>query len=231
MIKKYLSETIGTFFLVFAGTGSIVIDQVTHGGVTPVGIGLTFGLVVLVLIYSLGAISGAHFNPAVSIAFALTGNFSFREVPLYILSQICGAVLASMALYVLFGNIADLGATVPHGSWVQSFGLEFLLSFLLMFVITSVSTNGREVGQMAGLAIGLTVGLCATFAGPICGASMNPARSFGPALISMQFTHHWIYWLGPICGACLGALTSSYLQTDEGKMVGVDGLEPPTSSL
>ncbi|MGD9727125.1 MAG: MIP family channel protein [Candidatus Melainabacteria bacterium] len=211
-MKKYLAELLGTFFLVFAGTGAIVIDQVTQGGVTPVGIGLTFGFVVTVLIYALGPISGAHLNPAVSIAFALTRHFPVKELPGYILSQLVGAILASLIILLLFGNVAHLGASLPAGSELQSLGLEFLLSFLLMFVIMSVATGTKEVGQMAGLAIGLTVGLEAIFAGPICGASMNPARSFGPALVSLNLDHNWIYWLGPIIGACLGGIVFNFIR-------------------
>lgn len=204
-MNKYIAEFIGTFFLVFAGTGAIIIDHVSHGGVTNVGIGLTFGFIVLVLIYAMGHISGAHFNPAVTLAFTITRHFPLKQVPAYLISQFAGAILASTVLLFLFGNTAHLGATLPVGSEIQSLVLEFLLTFLLMFVIMSVSTGTKEVGQMAGLAIGLTVGLEAIFAGPICGASMNPARSFGPALVSGLFNHHWLYWLGPIAGAIAGA--------------------------
>lgn len=202
----------GTFFLTFAGTGAIVINEISQGAVTHVGIGLTFGFVVLVLIYALGPISGAHFNPAVTLSFWITRHFPKNQLLLYVFSQILGAIFASLLLFLLFGNIAHLGATLPAGSDIQSLVLEFLLTFLLMFVIMSVATGSKEVGQMAGLAIGLTVGLEAIFAGPICGASMNPARSFGPALVSGYLAHHWIYWLGPVLGALLGAITYEYLR-------------------
>lgn len=205
--QSYIAEFIGTFFLVFAGTGAIVINELTHGTVSHVGIGLTFGFVVLVLIYALGPISGAHFNPAVTLAFTVTRHFPRHQLLGYWISQFAGAVCASLILLFLFGNVANLGATLPMGSETQSLVLEFLLTFLLMFVIMSVSTGAKEVGQMAGLAIGLTVGLAAIFAGPICGASMNPARSFGPALVSGFFNHHWLYWLGPMTGAIAGAVT------------------------
>ena len=211
-LRKYVAECLGTFFLVFAGTGAIIINEVSHGDVTPVGIGLTFGLVVMVLIYAIGPISGAHFNPAVTFAFAATRHFPMRQVPAYILSQLVGASAASFVLLFLFNNVAHLGATLPVGSEGQSLALEFLLTFLLMFVIMSVATGSKEVGQMAGLAIGSTVGLEAIFAGPICGASMNPARSFGPALVGAFYDHHWIYWLGPLLGALLGALAYEYLR-------------------
>lgn len=210
-MNKYIAEFIGTFFLVFAGTGAIIIDHVTQGSVTNVGIGLTFGFIVLVLIYAMGHISGAHFNPAVTLAFAVTRHFPRKQVPAYLISQLAGAILASTVLLFLFGNTAHLGATLPAGSEIQSLVLEFLLTFLLMFVIMSVSIGTKEVGQMAGLAIGLTVGLEAIFAGPICGASMNPARSFGPALVSGLFNHHWLYWLGPIAGAIAGAWSFKFI--------------------
>lgn len=211
--QKCLAECIGTFFLVFAGTGAIVVNAVSHGAVTHVGIGLTFGFVVLVLIYALGSLSGAHFNPAVTLSFWITRHFPTRHLLPYLFSQLLGAVLASAVLLGLFGNVAHLGATLPAGSQGQSLVLEFLLTFLLMFVIMSVATGSKERGQMAGLAIGLTVGLEAIFAGPICGASMNPARSFAPALLSGHWEHHWLYWLGPLTGAMLGALTYRYLRS------------------
>lgn len=210
--KKYLAECLGTFFLVFAGTGAIVINELTQGGVTQVGIGLTFGFIVLVLIYALGPISGAHFNPAITLSFAISRQFPKNQALAYILSQILGAVGASLMILLLFGNVGHLGATLPAGSEFQSLVLEFWLTFLLIFVIMSVSTDSKEVGQMAGLAIGLTVSLEALFAGPVSGASMNPARSFGPALMSLYFEHHWIYWLGPILGAVSGALTYNFLR-------------------
>lgn len=205
LIKQYVAEFLGTFFLVFAGTGAIIINALSSGVITHVGIGLTFGFIILVLIYALGPISGAHFNPAVTLAFTVTRYFPKNRALAYILSQLVGAVSASFVLLMLFGNVAHLGATLPAGSEIQSLVLEFFLSFLLMFVIMSVSTGSKEVGQMAGLAIGLTVGLAALFAGPISGASMNPARSLGPALISGTLQHHWIYWVGPGIGTILGA--------------------------
>lgn len=211
--KKYLAEMLGTFFLVFAGTGSIVINELTQGSITQVGIGLTFGFIVLVLIYAIGPISGAHMNPAVTLAFSLTRHFPKNQLLGYVISQFLGAMLASLMILLLFGNVAHLGASLPAGSEMQSFILELLLTFLLMFVIMSVATGTKEVGQMAGLAVGLTVGLEAIFAGPICGASMNPARSFGPALISGYWGHHWIYWLAPLFGAVLGALAYECIRT------------------
>jgi len=203
---RYAAEFIGTFALVFAGPGAAVIDAYTHGGVTPVGIGLTFGLVVGVMIYSIGHISGAHINPAVTLAFAVMRHFPKRDVPGYILAQLCGAAAASLLTRSLYGDTAHLGATLPSHGAGQAVALETALTFFLMFVIMAVATDVRAVGEAAALAIGGYVALAATFAGPIAGASMNPARSFGPALVSNDWTAWWVYWIGPIVGALLGAL-------------------------
>jgi MIP family channel proteins len=204
-VTRYLAEFIGTFGLVFAGCGAIVIDQVSGGRITHVGVGLTFGLVVAAMIYATGHLSGAHLNPAVSLAFTLTRHFPMRDLFPYWGAQFAGATVASLALRLLFGQTANLGATIPRGPAWQSLILETILAFFLMFVIMAMATDSRAVGQSAALAIGATVGLAALFAGPISGASMNPARSFGPALASGLFTHHWVYWIGPIVGALSGA--------------------------
>jgi MIP family channel proteins len=206
-VRPYLAEFIGTFGLVFAGCGAIVIDDVTGGRVTHVGIGLTFGLVIAAMVYATGHLSGAHLNPAVSLAFALTRHFPRRDLLPYWIAQLAGAVAAGAMLRLLFGPAASLGATLPRGPAWQSLVLEGLLTFFLMFVIMAMATDARAVGQSAALAIGATVGLEALFAGPISGASMNPARSFGPALVSGAFAHHWVYWAGPCVGALLGALS------------------------
>lgn len=205
-MRRYLAEFIGTFGLVFAGCGAIVVNALTEGRVTHVGIGLTFGLVIAVMIYATGYLSGAHLNPAVSLAFAVTRHFPGRDLLPYWTAQLTGGMAAGAALRLLFGPAASLGATLPRGPAWQSLVLEGILTFLLMFVIMAMATDGRAVGQSAALAIGATVGLEALFAGPISGASMNPARSFGPALASGAFTHHWVYWAGPCGGALLGAL-------------------------
>lgn len=205
---SYLAEGIGTFGLVFAGCGAIMIDQTSGGQVTHVGVSLVFGLIITVMIYSLGHISGAHFNPAVTLGFVLARHFPLRRLAGYWLAQLLGASLAAECLRLLFGNVAHLGATLPAGSggaW-QSFGLEALLTFFLMFVIMAMATDTRAVGQAAALAIGATVGLEALFAGPISGASMNPARSLGPALLSWTWTDQWVYLVAPLAGALLGAL-------------------------
>ena len=202
-IKKCLAEFIGTFSLVFAGTGAIVINDLTGGGITQVGVALTFGLVVLAMIYTVGDISGAHLNPAVTGAFWLSGRFSGRRVFPYIFSQCLGAIAGSGILRFLFPPHVNLGATRPAGSDLQSFVLELILTFILMFVILNVSVGAKEKGVTAGIAVGAVIGLEAMFAGPISGASMNPARSLAPALVSGHWEHLWIYLAAPVIGASL----------------------------
>ena len=205
-MKRLAAEFIGTFALVFAGTGAIVIDETTGGAVTHVGVALTFGLIVLAMIYTVGDISGAHLNPAVSLGFFAAGRFPLREVIPYIVSQCVGALTASGTLHVLFPQNEMLGTTVPAGSAMQSFVLELILTAILMFVILGVSTGAAEKGITAGIVVGAVIGLEAMFAGPICGASMNPARSLGPALMSGHLQHLWIYVVAPVTGACIGVL-------------------------
>ncbi len=200
-MKKCLAEMLGTFGLVFAGTGAIVINKVSNGAITHSGIALTFGLAVMAMIYAFGGISGAHLNPAVTLGFFLARLLPGRDVPKYIASQLCGALLASALLLVLFGNEAHLGATLPAGSAMQSFVLEVVLTGLLMLVILCVSTGPKELGVMAGAAIGGAIAFEAMFAGPICGASMNPARSLAPALVSWHLESVWIYLAAPVIGA------------------------------
>jgi aquaporin Z len=202
-MNKYAAEIFGTFALVFAGTGAVVIDSVIPGSVTHVGVAITFGLVVMAMIYAVGDVSGAHLNPAVTVGFWTAGHLPGRSVFPYIASQLTGAMMASALLRAAFGNIAYLGATLPAGSQGQSFIMEAVLTGLLMFVILCVSTGPKEVGVMAGIAIGGVVGLEAMFAGPICGASMNPARSLAPALISGHVQSLWIYLLAPLLGAAV----------------------------
>ncbi len=201
-MRKALAELLGTFALIFAGTGAIVIDAASHGSIGHVGVALTFGLIVMVMIYTFGDVSGAHLNPAVTFAFAVAGRYPWREVPIYVLAQISGALLASGLLKVLFPADLTLGATLPAGSEMQSFILELVLTGMLMFTVLSVSTGSKEKGITAGIAVGSIIGLEAMFAGPICGASMNPVRSLAPALVSGQFTHLWLYIVAPLLGAC-----------------------------
>ena len=204
-LGPYLAELVAAFALVFAGCGAIVIDATSHGQITHVGIAISFGLVIAVTIYAVGHSSGAHLNPSVTLAFALTRHFPLARVPLYWLAQLLGATLAALSLRALFGTVDHLGATLPAGSDGQSFGLEIVLTFILMFVTMAVATDDRAVGEAAALAIGGAILLDAMFGGPIRGASMNPARSFGPALVAGDFAHYWVYGAGPIIGALLGA--------------------------
>ncbi len=203
-MNKYIAEAIGTFALVFCGTGAIIINEVSGGTVGHIGIAMTFGFIVTAMIYSIGDISGAHINPAVTIAFAVAGKFPTPQVLPYIVAQILGGVLASGILKLLFPDATSLGETLPVGEVLQSFVMEVILTFFLMFVIINVATGSKEVGIMAGLAIGITVLLEAMFAGPITGASMNPARSLAPALINLNFAHLWIYLIAPIVGSVIG---------------------------
>jgi len=202
-MKRCLAEFLGTFALVFAGTGAIVINDVTHGAITHVGVALTFGLVVLAMIYTFGDISGAHLNPAVTLGFWAARRMAGRAVPAYLVSQILGALVASGLLRVLFPKNELLGATLPAGSELQSFILETVLAFLLMLTILNVSTGAKEKGITAGIAVGAVIALEAMFAGPISGASMNPARSLAPALVSGHLEHLWLYLVAPVLGAGL----------------------------
>jgi aquaporin NIP len=205
-VRNLAAEFIGTFSLVFAGTGAIVIDETTGGAVTHVGVALTFGLIVLAMIYTVGDISGAHLNPAVSLGFFAARRFPLGQAVPYIASQCCGALAASGVLHFLFPQNEMLGTTVPAGSAIHSFFLELILTATLMFVILGVSTGAAEKGITAGIVVGAVIGLEAMFAGPICGASMNPARSLGPALMSGHLQHLWIYLLAPVIGAWIGVL-------------------------
>ena len=206
-MKQLLAECIGTFALVFAGTGAIVINDVSNGSITHVGVALTFGLVVLAMIYAVGDISGAHLNPAVTAGFWLSGRFPAKQAMLFVPAQCLGAFLASGTLRFLFPAHPTLGATMPSGVAMQSFILEFILTFLLMFVILNVSTGAKEKGITAGIAVGAVIGLEAMFAGPICGASMNPARSLAPAVVSGHLESLWIYLTAPFAGAALAVFT------------------------
>lgn len=210
-MKKYIAEAIGTFALVFCGTGAIIINEETNGMVSHVGISITFGLIIMAMIYALGDISGAHLNPAVSIAFTIAKRFPVKELVPYVISQSVGALAASFILRLLFPENLFLGTSLPTGSEGQAFVLELILTFFLMLVIINVATGSKEQGMFAGLAIGSTVLLEAMFAGPICGASMNPARSLGPAVVSGHLQHLWIYLTATIAGAVIAVPVWKYL--------------------
>ena len=216
VIRRCTAEFIGTFGLVFAGAGAIMVDFTSGGEVTNLGIGLVFGLIVAAMIYAIGHISGAHINPAVTLGFALARHFPWKWVPHYWTSQLAGAAAACLVLRCLFGDVADMGATLPSGSVWDSLLFEGILTFFLMFVIMAVATDTRALGSSAAIAIGATVALEATFGGPVSGASMNPARSFGPALVGWTWMDHWAYWVGPIAGAALAALTYWWLRGENG---------------
>lgn len=211
-MRPLLAELLGTYALVFAGTGAIVVNAQT-GALGHTGVAATFGLVVMAMIYAFGGVSGAHLNPAVTLGFAAAGRFPGRQVAPYMGVQVAGALLASLTLRLLFPESTSLGATAPAGTELQSFILEAILTFLLMLVILQVAHGAKEVGIMAGIAIGAVVALEALFAGPISGASMNPARSIAPALVSGQLQHLWIYIAAPALGALFASGTWSLLRS------------------
>jgi aquaporin NIP len=210
-VRALAAEAIGTFALVFAGAGAIMVDDKTHA-LGHVGVAIAFGLVIMVMIYAVGHVSGAHFNPSVSFAFALTRHFPWPRVFAYSAMQLGGALAAALLLRASLGDRAHVGATLPAGSQAQSFLWEIVLTFFLMFVIMAVATDTRAVGEAAAIAVGGTVGLDAMFGGPISGASMNPARSLGPAIVSGDLHAAWVYVLAPLLGAALGALAYQFVR-------------------
>ena len=213
LLRLLAAEFVGTFALVFAGCGAIMVNAKT-GALGHVGVAITFGLVIMAMIYAVGHISGAHFNPAVSFAFALSRHFPWSRTVAYWAAQLTGAIAAAAVLRGSLGNIAHVGATLPSGSQGQSFLWELVMSFFLMFVIMAVATDTRAVGEAAAIAIGGTVGLDAMFGGPISGASMNPARSTGPALVSGDLHALWLYILAPILGTSIAALAYQFIRDE-----------------
>ncbi|CAM1346970.1 MIP/aquaporin family protein [Tenacibaculum crassostreae] len=214
-MKKYISEFIGTFALVFCGTGAMTVSEITNGAdLTHTGVAITWGLIVMAMIYAFGETSGAHFNPAVTVAFAYAKKFSWKEVPKYVIAQLLGAILASGILWVLFPESEFYGATIPSTEPWRAFILELLLTFFLMLTIINVSTGSKEVGVMAGIAIGGVVLLEAMFAGPMTKASMNPVRSIAPALVSGHLEHLWLYLIAPFLGALLAVISCKLVKDD-----------------
>jgi aquaporin NIP len=216
LARALAAEAIGTFALVFAGAGAIMVDA-KQGGLGHVGVAITFGLVIMAMVYAVGHVSGAHFNPAVSFAFALTRHFPWPRVAAYWTAQIIGALAAALILRGSLGDVANVGATLPTGSDGQAFLWEVVLTFFLMFVIMAVATDTRAVGEAAAIAIGGTVGLDAMFGGPITGASMNPARSLGPAIAAGEFHSLWVYLLAPLVGAALGAVAYQFVRGEQAR--------------
>ena len=214
LLRVLVAEAIGTFALVFAGCGAIMVDAKTHA-LGHLGVAISFGLVIMVMIYATGHISGAHLNPAVTFAFALTRHFAWTRASSYWIAQLVGAFAAAVLLRVSLGDIANVGATLPSGSQAQSFTWELIMSAFLMFVILAVATDTRAVGEAAAIAIGATVGLDAIFGGPISGASMNPARSIAPAFVSTDLHALWLYILGPVLGAAAGGLAYQFIRGEQ----------------
>lgn len=215
-MKKYYAEIIGTFAMIFCGTGAMTINEITNGSISHVGVATVWGLIVMAMIYAFGDISGAHFNPAVSIGFAIAKKFAWKEVPKYAFAQLMGAVLASGLLWFLFPESQFLGETVPAEGFppYKAAILEFILTFFLMVVIINVSTGSKEIGTMAAVAVGSVILLEAMFAGPMTKASMNPIRSIAPALFTGNFQYLWLYISAPILGA-ITAVFSCKLVKDE----------------
>jgi MIP family channel proteins len=228
--RRFAAEAIGTFFLVLIGPGSAMVNAYSGGSLGQVGIALAFAFVVVAMIYALGHLSGAHINPAVTLAFWSARRFPPAEVIPYVLAQCVGAVAASLALRAAMGPVGNMGATLPRIPIAAAFGVEWLLSFVLMFVIMAVATDERVADGFAALAVGLTVGFCALMGGPLTGASMNPARSLGPALVGGVWQSHWLYWLSPITAMIVAARAYDLLRiaqpprsTSRSAVVGVQG--------
>nr|AAL05942.1 early embryogenesis aquaglyceroporin [Pinus taeda] len=215
-VRKVVAEFIGTFFLIFVGCGSVVVDKISNGSITHLGVSLVWGMAAMIVIYSIGHISGAHLNPAVTLALAAVKRFPWVQVPGYIVAQVFGSISAGFLLRFMFGEVAFMGATVPSGSEMQSFALEIITTSLLVFVVSAVATDTKAVGELGGLAIGATIAMNVAISGPISGASMNPARTIGSAVAGNKYTSIWVYMVGPVIGALMGAM--SYNMIRETKM-------------
>ena len=210
--RRLSAELLGTFFLVLIGPGAVMVNAAYGHALGPIGVSLAFGFVVLAMVYALGHLSGAHINPAVTLAFWSVRRFPGHEVVPYVLAQCAGAVLASVVLRVVLGAVGQMGATIPAVPTAAAFGIEFLLSFVLMFVVMAAATDERVTAGFAPLTIGLTVAFCALVGGPLTGASMNPARSFGPALVGSLWNAHWLYWIAPVVGMVTAAQAYEYVR-------------------
>ncbi|BFG17194.1 hypothetical protein CerSpe_034680 [Prunus speciosa] len=212
LTQKVIAEVIGTYFVIFIGCGSVAVNKI-YGSVTFPGIAITWGLIVMVMVYAVGHISGAHFNPAVTVTFAIFRHFPIKEVPLYVVAQVLGSILASGTLCLLLDvpQTAYFG-TLPVGSDIRSLIIEIIASFLLMFVISGVATDNRAIGELAGIAVGMTIVIDVFVAGPVSGASMNPARSLGPAIVMHTYKGLWIYFVGPIVGTVLGGFAYNLIR-------------------
>ena len=209
---RLAAEALGVFALVFLGAGAASVNAWSNGAVSHTGVALAFGGIILVAVYALGHISGAHLNPAVTFGFWIARRFPGREVAPYIAAQLAGATAAAFALQVAVGSFTVFATTRPAIPVLSALGVEIVLSFFLMLVIMAVATDARVSGEVAGLAVGFVVMVDALMGGPLTGASMNPARSFGPALATGQWTAHWIYWIGPLAGMAIAVPTYEYLR-------------------
>jgi MIP family channel proteins len=209
---RLAAEAIGTFGLVFLGAGAAAVNAWSNGAVSHTGVSLTFGAVILVAVYALGHISGAHLNPAVTFGFWVARRFPGREVGPYVAAQLAGAIAGAIALQAAVGSFAIFATTRPAIPVLPALGVEIVLSFFLMLVVMAVATDSRVAGEVAGLAVGFIVMVDALMGGPLTGASMNPARSFGPALATGQWDAHWIYWVGPMAGMAVAVPTYEYLR-------------------
>jgi aquaporin Z len=214
-MKKILAEYLATFMLLFVGTGVVIVNQQTNGVVGLQGIATVWGFIIIALIYAFGDVSGTHINPAVTIAFAVDKRFAWKDVPSFVAAQFAGAISASLLLKFLFPENQTLGITLPTGSVTQSFILEVFMMFILMMVILRVSTGAKEKGITAGIAIGGTVWLLVLFGGPISGTSLNPARSFAPALVTFNFESLWIYLTAPVIGSLSAVFVHWLFETKE----------------
>ena len=228
---RLAAEAVGTFMLVVIGPGASVVNVHSGGAVTHVGVALSFAFVIVAGVYALGHISGAHFNPAVTFGFWFSGTFPRQEVIPYFLAQLGGATAGAALLWAVLGNDASAAATVPSVPTAAALGIETVLTFFLMLVILAVATDHRVASPVAGLAVGLTVGFDALMGGPLTGASMNPARSFGPALVAGVWKAHWLYWVGPFLGASLAVGTYGYLRKGEAHDYRSPGAAPSADSL